>query len=63
MRTAQAFESVSTWRQPMPPPASTTRSALIADAAARVAGIAPGRLRVAVDGAPVILGAGGRRSG
>lgn len=46
----QAFESVSTWRQPTPPPASAARSALIADVAARIAGIAPGRVRVAIDG-------------
>jgi uridine kinase len=45
-----AFESVSTWRQPVPPTASPERTALIADVAARVAGIAPGRLRVAIDG-------------
>src|SRR5215471_19364056 len=50
MRSMQAFESVSTWRQPVPPPASAARTALIGDVAARVAGLAPGRLRVAVDG-------------
>jgi uridine kinase len=50
MCTVQAFESVSTWRQPTPPPASAARSALIADVAARIAGVAPGRLRVAIDG-------------
>jgi uridine kinase len=46
----RAFESVSTWRQPAPPPASRARTELINDVAARVARIAPGRLRVAVDG-------------
>jgi uridine kinase len=46
----RAFESVSTWRQPVPPPASPERAALIKDVAARVTGIAPGRLRVAIDG-------------
>jgi uridine kinase len=46
----RAFESVSTWRQPLPSPASPARTALITDVAARVAGIAPGRLRVAIDG-------------
>jgi uridine kinase len=46
----QAFESVSTWRQPVPAPASAARTALIGDVAARVAGLAPGRLRVAIDG-------------
>jgi uridine kinase len=47
---AAAFESVSTWRQPTPSPASPARTALIKDVAGRVAGIAPGRLRVAIDG-------------
>ena len=46
----QAFESASTWRQPLPPPASPARTALIADVAGRVARLSPGRLRVAVDG-------------
>jgi uridine kinase len=46
----QAFESVSTWRQPTPAPASPERAALIADVAARVAGIGHGRIRVAIDG-------------
>jgi uridine kinase len=41
---------VSTWRQPAPPPASPARTELINDVAARLARIAPGRLRVAVDG-------------
>ena len=55
MGPVQAFQSVSTWRQPVPPPASAARSALIADVAARVAGTTPGRLRVAIDG---LTGAG-----
>jgi uridine kinase len=46
----QAFESVSTWRQPLPAPASSARTELIAGVAARVARIGPGRLRVAIDG-------------
>src|SRR5579863_3071009 len=46
----QAFESVSTWRQPVPPPASAGRTALIAVVAGRVAELGPGRLRVAIDG-------------
>jgi uridine kinase len=46
----QAFESVSTWWQPVPAPASAARTALIADVAGRVARLSPGRLRVAVDG-------------
>jgi uridine kinase len=50
MRPVQAFESVSTWRQPLPLAASAVRSALIEDVAARVWGVAPGRLRVAIDG-------------
>jgi uridine kinase len=54
-RAVQAFESVSTWRQPMPPPASAQRAALVAAVAARIAALGPGRLRVAVDG---LTGAG-----
>jgi uridine kinase len=50
MRAVQAFESVSTWRQPTPPPASAARAALIGDVAARVASLRQGRLRIAVDG-------------
>jgi uridine kinase len=50
MRAVQAFESVSTWRQPAPPPASAARTDLIGDVAARVARISPARLRVAIDG-------------
>lgn len=46
----QAFESVSTWRQPTPPPASPQRTALIAAVAGWIADLGPGRLRVAVDG-------------
>ena len=49
-RDVAAFESVSTWRQPQPPPASAARSALIGDVAGRVCRLSPGRLRVAVDG-------------
>ncbi len=55
MGPVQAFESVSTWRQPAPPPASAARTSLISEVAKRVARIAPGRLRVAVD---VLTGAG-----
>jgi uridine kinase len=51
----QAFESVSSWRQPLPPPASAERSELIAGVAARIGKLSPGRLRVAVDG---LTGAG-----
>ena len=46
----QAYESVSTWRQPLPPPASAERTAVIGEAAARIATLGPGRLRVGVDG-------------
>jgi uridine kinase len=51
----QAFESVSTWRQPTPPPASAARTALLAEVASRIDRLSPGRLRVAVDG---LTGAG-----
>jgi uridine kinase len=49
------FESVSTWRQPLPAPASATRSVLIETVAGQVAELSAGRLRVAVDG---LTGAG-----
>jgi uridine kinase len=51
----QAFESVSTWRQPVPRPASAERTALIKTMARNVAALGEGRLRVAVDG---LTGAG-----
>jgi uridine kinase len=51
----QAFESVSTWQQPVPLPASPERTALIATVARNVAALGSGRLRVAVDG---LTGAG-----
>lgn len=44
------FESVSTWRQPEPAPASAARTALVREVAGRIAGLGSGRLRVAVDG-------------
>jgi uridine kinase len=46
----QAFESVSTWRQPMPSPASAERTAVLGQITAGVARLGPDRLRVAVDG-------------
>lgn len=46
----QAFESVSTWRQPVPRSASADRKALIGTVAGWIAELSPGRLRVAVDG-------------
>ncbi|QGG93853.1 uridine kinase [Actinomarinicola tropica] len=48
--TAQSFESVSTWRQGAPPPASEARSALIDRLASRLVAIRPGRVRAVVDG-------------
>lgn len=50
-----AFESVSTWQQSVPLPASEERTALIATVADMVAALGPGALRVAVDG---LTGAG-----
>ncbi len=46
----QAFESVSTWRQPVPAPVSAERARVVSDVAARVAALGDDRLRVAVDG-------------
>ncbi|HEY1920929.1 MAG TPA: uridine kinase [Streptosporangiaceae bacterium] len=46
----EAFESVSTWRQPEPPPLSAARTALIEEVAGRIDRLSPDRLRVAVDG-------------
>jgi uridine kinase len=47
---ASSFESVSTWRQPEPPPASRTRTAAVAEVADRIDRFSPLRLRVAIDG-------------
>ena len=41
---------MSTWHQPMPPPASAERTAVIGVVADWIAELGPGRLRVAVDG-------------
>ncbi|MFL6140879.1 MAG: uridine kinase [Labedaea sp.] len=46
----QVQRSVSTWQQPMPPPGSATRTALINDIADRILTLGTHRLRVAVDG-------------
>jgi uridine kinase len=46
----RAFESVSTWRQPIPPPASRERAALTGAVADWITELGTGRLRVAVDG-------------
>ena len=48
--TMEAYESVSTWRQNMPPSTSPVRGALIGELAARIVGLSPERLRIAVDG-------------
>jgi uridine kinase len=45
-----AFESVSTWRQPEPQPASAVRTRLTDHVATQICRRGPGRLRVAVDG-------------
>ena len=45
-----AFESVSTWRQELPAPLSTARTALVDEVATLVDGLGPHRLRIAVDG-------------
>ena len=47
---AAAFESVSTWKSPTPPPASGERARLLAQVADRVLARSTGRLRVIVDG-------------
>jgi uridine kinase len=52
---AAGFESVSTWHQPLPAPASPARSALIETVAGQIAQLSAARLRVAVDG---LTGAG-----
>ena len=45
-----SFESVSTWRQPMPASTSPQRRALIAELAASIDALSPGRVRVGIDG-------------
>lgn len=45
-----AYESVSTWKQDLPAPASTTRDKLVGDIADRILATGPQRLRVCVDG-------------
>jgi uridine kinase len=45
-----SFESVSSWRQPHPAPASRGRTDLVDDVAARITRVRPGRIRVAIDG-------------
>ena len=50
MSEPAAFESVSTWRQPIPSTRSPDRAALLDALAGRVLDLGAGRLRVAVDG-------------
>ena len=45
-----SFESVSTWRQPEPEPASGSRTRLIGDVADTISQLSARRLRVAIDG-------------
>jgi uridine kinase len=45
-----SFESVSTWRQPVPEPASDARTRLIGDVADTISRLSPRRLRIAIDG-------------
>ncbi len=47
---AKVYLPVSTWRQPVPKPASPARAELVEHISARIAGLGPGRLRVAIDG-------------
>ena len=46
----EAFESVSSWKQPTPQPVSSARSDLIEVVARRIISIRPERVRVVVDG-------------
>jgi uridine kinase len=45
-----SFESVSTWRQDTPTPASAERTALLRSIAEAVVAVGPNRLRIAIDG-------------
>ncbi|MHB8380100.1 MAG: nucleoside/nucleotide kinase family protein [Acidimicrobiales bacterium] len=45
-----SFESVSTWRQPEPEPASDSRTRLLGDVANKICQLSPRRQRVAIDG-------------
>ncbi|MFT4988523.1 MAG: hypothetical protein ACI9BK_001296 [Acidimicrobiales bacterium] len=49
-RLMQTFESISTWRQPAPLPASAQPSPLLAEVAVRLVARGKGLLRVAVGG-------------
>ena len=46
----RGYESVSSWQQPRPAPASAARTQLVDDLAARITRLGPHRIRVAVDG-------------
>jgi uridine kinase len=50
MTEVPGFESVSTWRTPLPAPVSAARTRLVRGLAEQVAARSPGRLRVAIDG-------------
>lgn len=50
MTGAEAFDSVSTWRQAPPGHASSARTALIEQLADHIVALSPRRLRIAVDG-------------
>lgn len=50
MSSPVAFESVSTWQQPMPAPMSGARDEVVQTVASRVDALGDHRLRVAVDG-------------
>jgi uridine kinase len=54
-RVVTGYESVSTWRQPLAPPASETRARLLETVAGHICATGTGRLRVVVDG---LTGAG-----
>jgi uridine kinase len=45
-----SFESVSSWNQPVPEPASQQRALLIDSLAAEISAVSPARLRIAIDG-------------
>jgi uridine kinase len=50
IRVVTSFESVSSWRQPQPEPASDIRTRLVEDVADTIGRLSPHRIRVAIDG-------------
>jgi uridine kinase len=50
VKRAPIHRSVSTWQQPMPPPGSPKRNAVVERIVARIRSLGPARLRVAIDG-------------